>query len=851
MVRGTTGTQPTCPTGGARSEPVWLRALFVCVLLIMMSPAAVAQVGTPFETNVKGKAKSSFTTPAPKAPVRKIDQAQPLYLQGDELIYDSRGNTVAAKGNVEIYFNNFILTADEVVYDQSAHTLTAVGNVTLKEPNGNIVRAERYVLTDDFRDGFIQQLSIIATDDTRIAAERATRRDGNITEFQNGKFSPCKNDPGQPPLWCISAAQIIHDQAAATITYHDAQFELFGVPIAYLPYFQHADPSVKRRTGFLVPEIGTSSRLGFMLEVPYFFALNPSYDFTFHPRYTSKHGMLWQGDWRHRVSFGGISGIYDIKAAGIDQDYTTLPLVDRFGTQIDPRPELDGWRGTIETKGRFSLSSWWNFGWDVILESDDDFRRFYGFDNILQTDRVNRVFLAGLSDRNYFSVTGYHFGGLLLTDTPLTESRVHPIVDWNYIVDTPMPVVGGELSWNVNAISMSRSEEFMPAPGQRHSSEFNRITGDINWRRKLTDRIGITYTPFANLRGDAFQVMDVIDPSTLQYVSDETLVRGVASAGVLASYPWIAHTAYASHIIEPIGQIIGRTASADQRRIPIEDSRSLVFDDTNLFELDKFSGYDLVETGTRANVGLQYTFQTNWGGYARLLAGQSFHLAGENAFANPGQIFESHNAWYQCTLDPLSPDCLRFRYEFSPGSGLQRDASDYVLAAYLAPSSAFRVIGQTRFSEDNFALQRADLYGRLAYGPLQAMAVYTYMSADTLSAAAPITTVIDDQHDVFTTLGLRITDHWSVGYGLRYDLDDAFKLQEQFQIRYADECFVLTATYTETNIRPELRATATGTTLDDDRSIMLRFELRHLGEYKYKTDVLDFAFGDNQPNPTR
>ncbi len=87
-----------------------------------------------------------------------VDRSQPMRLQGDQLIYDKAGNRVIARGNVEIYYNNYILTADEVVYDQSAGTLTAVGNVTLKEPQGNVVHADRYTLTDDFRDGFVQSL---------------------------------------------------------------------------------------------------------------------------------------------------------------------------------------------------------------------------------------------------------------------------------------------------------------------------------------------------------------------------------------------------------------------------------------------------------------------------------------------------------------------------------------------------------------------------------------------------------------------------------------------------------------------------------------------------------------------
>jgi LPS-assembly protein len=350
--------------------------VFAAMLLAGANETAFAQIGgVPTTTTSSGKAPSSF----PKrpggplgGPVKKIDKSQPLYLQGDELIYDTRNNRVIAKGSVEIYYNNYILTADEVIYDQNANTLTARGNAQLKEPNGNIVRGESIDTTADFRDAFIESLSLIGTDDTRIAARRAVRKDGNVSEFEQGKFTPCKSDPGKPPLWCISAERIVHDQQAATITYQDAQFEFLGVPIMYLPYFQHADPSVKRRTGFLLPSYMSSSQLGFGVTIPYYFALSPTYDFTFAPQYLSQQGILYQGEWRQRLAIGDTTGTYTVKLAGIDQDVNNLP----GGISAERRDRLDGWRGSVQTKGVFSLSSWWKFGWDVTLESDDTFRRF-------------------------------------------------------------------------------------------------------------------------------------------------------------------------------------------------------------------------------------------------------------------------------------------------------------------------------------------------------------------------------------------------------------------------------------------------------------------------------------------
>ncbi len=783
---------------------VCVTASLVAMTAVLSSPVLAQD---PSVARDRGSAPSFPKPSGGLLPKTNIDRSQPLYLQGDELIYDNSGDQVTARGNVEIYYDNNILTADEVVYNQGANTLTAVGNVVLKEPNGNIIRADRYTLTDDFRDGFVQSLSVVAKDDTRISAQRAERRDGNVTEFTGAKFTPCKTDGTQPPLWCISSQRIIHDQEAATITYQDAAFEVLGVPIIYLPFFQHADPSVKRKSGFLIPQFGSSGDLGFSVETPYYFALDPSYDFTFRPKYTTKQGVLWQGDWRQRLA----NGQYTVKLAGIDQDGDELP----GGVTTERRESLDGWRGSLETKGLFSLSSWWQAGWDVTLESDDTFRRFYKLDSILLTDRVNQVFVAGQSDRNYFGAQLYHFGGLLLDDSSQSESLVHPIIDYNYVFDNP--VLGGEVKWDTNVLSFSRDDFDGPDSSRQ---DLNRVVTEVSWRRKLIDQIGITYEPFANLRGDIYQLNNYVDPITGEQIDEESFARGVAAAGATVTYPWIASDATASHTIEPIGQVIARSASTQQRRLPNEDAKSLVFDDTNLFELDKFSGYDRVETGTRANVGVQYAFQMHTGGYARLLAGQSFQLSGDNAFARTGQI---------------DPDLSGSEFVNNPSSGLETRQSDYVLGAYIAPTDAFRVIAQSRYDEHDLELRRMDLRTNISYGPAFASANYAYVAAD------PTTGRDNSQSDITGKVGLNLTDRWSILGQIRYDIDEEFLLSDAIQLKYADECFVLTASYTETFLRDVERD------IEPDRTIMLRFELKHLGDFSYKTDALDYVFGDQQP----
>ena len=181
-------------------------------------------------------------------------------------------------------------------------------------------------LSDDYRDGFVDSLRLDAPDQTRMAATRAERSSGNYTVFQNGVYTacaPCKDDPKKPPLWQVKAARIIHDQGEKMIYFEDARLEFFGQPMLYMPYFSAPDPTVKRKTGFLMPTLSANSVYGGGVEVPYYWALAPDYDATLAPMITTKQGPLLQGEFRQRL----INGAYSIRAAGIyqlDKDYSSV-----------------------------------------------------------------------------------------------------------------------------------------------------------------------------------------------------------------------------------------------------------------------------------------------------------------------------------------------------------------------------------------------------------------------------------------------------------------------------------------------------------------------------------------------
>ena len=708
----------------------------------------------------------------------QVDSAEPMLLQADEMVYDNENSRITAKGNVEIYYGNYTLLADQVVYDRSSNTLTADGNVRIKDPDGAVITADHITLTDDFRDGFIDALKLVTKDDTRIVAASASRQAGNVTVFEKGWFTPCKvceENPSKPPTWRIRAGKITHKRDQATITYTNAFFDFFGVPIVYIPYFQMADPTVKRKSGFLMPIYSHSNELGNTVQVPYYFALSDHYDFTFAPMYTENAGTLLLGNWRHRLSSGG----YRIDLAGVwDEGTVDSPFTGDF-------------RGSIKTEGKFALDPYYSWGWDILAETDETFRRFYNLDSRLKTDRVSQVYLEGLHDRNYIATRFYNTQSLLFSDEPFSEATVFPIIDYDYIVNKP--IIGGELSFNSNVMAFSSED----------GTDSNRLIVEANWRRQMIDGVGQVYTPFARLRGDVYGI-DGVDNNGVNgsedFVTtdpeDGALLRGNAVAGFEYRYPFVATTGNITHVFEPIGQIIVRPDSVgDQQEIPNEDALSLVFDDTLLFDIDKFSGYDRIETGTRANVGVRYTAQLATGAYAQAVLGESYQIAGQNEFDT----------------------------DFYESSGLATDSSDYVSGLYVQATTNLSFSAQTRFDQETLDIRRTDLGSWARYGPAQARVNYADVTGE------PGLALGEGREEVVAAGVLALTRDWSLLGNLRYDLETDQTITDGGGLRYQDDCFMLDVTYQRSFIQDQ--------DIEPDQRFLVSFMLKYLGTYALASDA--------------
>ena len=750
----------------------------------------------------------------------KSGQKQML-VQANEVAYDYTNNRVAAVGNVQIYYGGSTLEANRVVYDQKTKRLHAEGNVRLTEEDGKVTYGEIMDLSDDYRDGFVDSLRLDAPDQTRMAASRAERSSGNFTVFHNGVYTacaPCKDDPKKPPLWQVKAARIIHDQTEKMIYFEDARIEFFGRPLAWLPYFSAPDPTVKRKTGFLMPSISTSSVYGGAIEVPYYWALAPDYDATFAPMITTKQGPLLQGEFRQRL----INGAYSIRAAGIyqlDKDY----FIRSDGSTT---PGYRDFRGSLESSGLFALNNKWVWGWDGVLLSDKTFFQDYNprlsryrttdpFQNPY-TEAISQAFLAGKGNRSYFEARSIYYFGFSEADSQNQIPIIHPVIDYNYTFDRP--ILGGELGYRLNFTSLTRQDANFDAITQSALNNgsctqtadpaikttancllrgvpgtYTRFSAETHWRRRVTDQFGQVFTPFASVRVDAGSMQIKNQPGVANYIEtgDDNLVRAMPTVGLEYRYPFINIQSWGAQTIEPIAQVIIRPNEQQIGRWPTEDAQSLVFDDSNLFRVDKFSGWDRVEGGSRANYGMQYTAQVNQGGFVNVLFGQSYNLFGQNSFALGGTT--------NTGLD----------------SGLDTTRSDYVARVSYQPNSTYMFTSRFRFNNDSFEVQRTELEGRVNFDRWSGALLYGNY------AAQPELGFLDRRQGILGTGQVKLDANWVLLGSARYDINAGKFDQTRVGVGYVDDCLILGLNYI-TNY------TYSGN-VQANHTVMLQLSLRTLG----------------------
>jgi LPS-assembly protein len=753
-----------------------LRALAIGLPLLLSTTALAGP--PPIKGFFPPKANPKIGQSAP------VNPHGPFLLRADEITYDQDMDIATATGNVEISQGDRVVLADTVSYNRRAQTVTASGNVTLMEPTGEVVFGDYVELDDDLRDGVINNIRVLLTDNTRLAAVAGRRTEGSREEFVKGLFSPCNlcaTDPTRAPLWQMKGVRMTRDEVDREIVFEDATLEVLGVPVFYSPYFSVPDPTVKRRSGLIDPNIGYDRNVGGWYGQPYYGVLSDSADFTVEPRYYTTTGPFFAGEYRQAFDGGNlrVAG----SAADGPQVSGGLPVANTSNS----------WRGNLAVEGHYEFDDNWRGGLDINRATDRTYANKFHVDTTyrelgrydLPNFRTSEAYTEGFFGDSYAFGSLFAFqdnvGGAVAQQIP----KALPYAGYTYV--SPRDELGGYIKSENTAMVIARQQ--VPAVGMVSttplSSNSDRLSSFTGYYLPYTSPHGDVWTFAGTLQTDGYYVRDVPDLVTGKPFTGTT---GNAHPQIAAQweYPLTKQVESISYLIKPQADIVIGPNGDNPRHIPNEDSQAFEFDDTNLFSLRRYAGYDLVAGGQRVDYGI---------------TGGAYGAGGGSTSAFIGQAVSTHGD-----------------SSFSPNSGLQDRMSDIVGRLTVNPRRDLDLTYRFRLDKNNFQTNRDELAATLNVGPRSSVSVgYLHFAQPVLD----VSTTRTEQISASSVIALN--QFWSAYAAYAYDLVRQESRIGRIGLFYRDECFAILFTVDDTFQSD--RDIAQGV------SFLVRFGLKYLGEF--------------------
>jgi LPS-assembly protein len=670
-----------------------------------------------------------------RQPAQEVRTDQPVTFSADTVDYDKDKALVTATGHVEAWQNGHVMRADKITFDRNTGVAAATGHVVMLEPDGEVMFADYAEMQNNMNDGILKDVSALLQQNGRMVANGMQRTGGQINEMSKVVYTTCNlcaKDPTRPPLWQIRAASVVQDLEHKKIEYHDAELQMYGIPIAYFPYFWNADPSVKRESGLLPPVTGSSSAIGFFYGQPWYQVIDDQSDATFLPMITTAAGPQLDIEYRRRFNDGNV-------------------LVNTSAGYLDNSPQ-----GTFAANGQFSYDDTWRWGFNVNRASSSNYVRDFhltegltGDPNILST----QFYLEGFGEGSYTRLDSKLYQALNTAINATALPTVLPRYEYSYfgLPDS----LGGRFSLTTNAFNVIRT------------------TGANTRRGALT----VDYErPFVGLLGDQWKITIHADAAAYEASEFDQIpnygprgsveaARALPQMALDFRWPFARDSgAWGTQLLEPIAQVIVAPQAGDSqlRRYPNEDSLDLEFTDANLFGFNRFTGIDRLDGGVRANVamhGAWYLGGTTFDG----LVGQSYRTSQDNLF-------------------PVA-------------SGLHDDVSDIVARATLAPTNWLDLTYRTRLNKDNLATHFADLVASVGVPKFRVSAgyIYTNFNPYTYYDQAPPPPAGNAYYSPRDEATIGVSSTWGQyrfnGYARR-DLTNNKMVAVGADAIYEDECFI-------------------------------------------------------------
>ena len=704
-------------------------------------------------------------------------------IESDKIEYLNDSGEIKAIGSVKITRGNFELNADEILFNQKNNIIEGNGNIIIKERGGPTIMASQFKLSSDLNDGIIKLPSLLTKDGTNISSAYAIRSGGKSIVLKKGIFSPCKKcqNSNKKASWQVKANRIIYDEVSGNIIYEGAKFELFGFPIFYVPIATHPSPDIKRRSGFLAPEITTSGDLGLSIKTPYFMNLAPNYDLTITPWVVTKGALVAEGEWRQRFKRGRLN--FHIIAASLNDDFKskTVNINDDWNAVInspfnnakelsavnkklvfdyddnthsitnvevadkdDSRPSSIAdsigydFRGSFATSGNFQFNNW-NLDFSGQFVSDDTFLRRFNLDD--ETDIKSYLSLSRYWGNAKLEINSIYYSSLL-PEKDGSEPLILPEVKFSW---NPEKIIfGGKSKISINTLGIVRKTD-----GNTY-----RVSSEIDWERQIINNNGHIFKLNLNIRGDAYRTSKKWTPnnsSRLFLANPLGQTRDIYRLLPSVDIEWKLPLKYdfSNTIIEPIIQIAYSVDSNKNIEIPNEDSISFELNSHNIFTRNRMPGIDLWETGSRINYGFKFSHFFNESGVFSGLVGQSYK------FKNPDS--------------------------FEKGSGLDEKLSDFVLDFLFKPNKEITLSYKGRLDDNDIDLRRSELDMLITYSKWGIRAGHVLLNnVEILN--------FKEQREARLATFFNITESWLIQAALRYDVVSKNSLNNRISAVYIDDC---------------------------------------------------------------
>ena len=683
---------------------------------------------------------------APVTPAATPEPEPVIDFSADEVVYESGADTVTAQGRVRMARDGNYLASDRVSWDRRSGRVVAEGNVVVVTPEGDKLVGERVDLTDSLRDGTVENLLIVLESGGRIAATRGTRS-GDVTALENAVYSACPvvTETGCPknPSWKISAARVSHDSRTGKIRFNGGRLSVLGVTLPLLPVFSVGDGSQEGGfSGALVPGIRIDSNNGLELDFPYYFRFDRNRDLTITPHVYTNSLPALEARWRHLTSLGA----YQLGA------FVTHGEVPESDPSVLTPRSRDGLRGYFEANGRFQLDPHWTLSGSLRAATDKTVTRRY---DITRDDRLRSFVNAErIAIDSYVSIQGWAFQGLRSTDEQDRIPFALPALDARFRLADP--VLGGRIELQANSLAILRID------GQ----DTQRAFASARWDMRRLTSMGQELTLTAFGRADAYHTDQAEETEVDIYRGrNGWQFRAIGALAADLRWPLVGNLWGGTQRLTPRLQLV-LTPPTENLDIPNEDARAVDLEDSNLFALSRFPGYDRWEDGSRVTYGLEWSFdRPRWSVHS--VVGQSYRLS-------------------------------RAQLIFPDGTGLTDRFSDIVGRTRVRFGRLVDVTHRYRIDKDDLAIRRTELDLTVGTDRTYAQIAYLRLNRD----ISPAIEDLRDKEELRLAGRLQFHPYWSVFGSTVLDLtgkdEDPLSLADGYEpvrhrlgLSYEDDCLEL------------------------------------------------------------